>query len=537
MENVILYARKSTDVEDKQVLSIDAQLIELRKFARQNNLHIVDELIEKRTAKMPGRPVFNSLLTRIKNGEATGILAWHPDRLARNSVDGGQIVYLVDQGLIKSLRFPTFWFEPTPQGKFMLNMAFGQSKYYVDSLSENTKRGLREKVRRGEFPGPAPLGYLNDYRTKTIIPDPQFASVIRKIYETYSSGDYTLREISFLLKEKGATTRHKKPYSQSKVRWILSNPFYIGLFRYNGELYEGNHKPLIEKVLFDKVQQILKQRSHNQSDKKNPMVYCGLLRCPCGMMVTAEKHIKHFKNGNCPEYIYYRCSRKNKRVNCVEPAIRFELLDKQLGTLLLEYAPSDTMLDWLRYRINQDAVESERLQLSARAELQSMITNLERRQSILVDSYLEQDIDRPTFLTKKEQILNEKKTAKDKLVALENSQKCWVEPMNNWLNMLGSICKIVENGDYAKKKELALEIFGLDLFLSNKTLILKGSSGAGGGGENGPRAPFHEAHFRLLSELRSVIKKSRDERGKFKTSPEMVRFYNSARTYFTTYDK
>ncbi|MBQ9180626.1 recombinase family protein [Candidatus Saccharibacteria bacterium] len=108
MENVILYARNSTDVEDKQVLSIDAQLIELRKFARQNNLRIIDELIEKRTAKMPGRPVFNSLLTRIKNDEATGILAWHPDRLAHNSVDGGQIIYLVDQGLIKNLHFPTF---------------------------------------------------------------------------------------------------------------------------------------------------------------------------------------------------------------------------------------------------------------------------------------------------------------------------------------------------------------------------------------------------------------------------------------------
>ena len=398
---MILYARKSTDVEDKRVLSIDAQLIELRKFARQNNLCIIDELIEKRTTKMPGRPVFNSLLTRIKNGEATGILTWHPDRLARNSVDGGQIVYLVDQGLIKNLHFPTFWFEPTPQGKFMLNMAFGQSKYYVDSLSENTKRGLREKVRRGEFPGSAPLGYLNDYRTKTIIPDPQLASVIRQIYETYSSGHYTLREISFLLKEKGATTRYKKPYSQSKVRWILSNPFYIGLFRYNGELYEGSHEPIIEKGLFDKVQRVLEQKSHNQPDKKNPMVYCGLFRCPCGMMVTAEKHIKHFRNGNCPEYIYYRCSRKNKYVKCIEPAIRFETLDKQLDTLLLEHAPSDTMLDWLRDRINQDAVESERVQLLARAELQSMIINLERKQSILVDSYLEQDIDRPTFLAKK----------------------------------------------------------------------------------------------------------------------------------------
>lgn len=115
MERLILYARKSTDTEDKQVLSIEAQLTELRKYARDNYLLVVDELVEKRTAKMPGRPVFNSLLTRIKNGEATGILAWHPDRLARNSVDGGEIVYLVDTGAITRLVFPTFWFEPTPK--------------------------------------------------------------------------------------------------------------------------------------------------------------------------------------------------------------------------------------------------------------------------------------------------------------------------------------------------------------------------------------------------------------------------------------
>ncbi|MBR5939448.1 recombinase family protein [Candidatus Saccharibacteria bacterium] len=182
MEKLILYARKSTDTEDKQVLSIDAQLTELRKFARDNNLVVIDEMVEKKTAKMPGRPVFNSLLSRIKNGEATGILAWHPDRLARNSVDGGEIVYLIDTGVITKLVFPAFWFEPTPQGKFMLNMAFGQSKYYVDSLSENTKRGLREKVRRGIYPGLAPLGYLNDHRTKTIVVDQQFANIVREAY-------------------------------------------------------------------------------------------------------------------------------------------------------------------------------------------------------------------------------------------------------------------------------------------------------------------------------------------------------------------
>jgi len=142
-QKFFLYARKSTDVEDKQILSIEAQITELRGFAKQNNLNIIDELVEKQSAKIPGRPIFGEMLKRIEHGEADGILAWHPDRLARNSVDGGQIIYLIDCGHITALKFPQFWFEPTPQGKFMLNIAFGQSKYYVDSLSENTKRGLR----------------------------------------------------------------------------------------------------------------------------------------------------------------------------------------------------------------------------------------------------------------------------------------------------------------------------------------------------------------------------------------------------------
>ena len=142
MQKFFLYARKSTDVEDKQVRSIEDQIAELRAFAEKENLEIVDVFIEKQSAKIPGRPIFNEMIKRIEKGGANGILAWHPDRLARNSVDGGKIIYLIDCGRIATLKFPQFWFEPTPQGKFMLNIAFGQSKYYVDSLSENTKKIL-----------------------------------------------------------------------------------------------------------------------------------------------------------------------------------------------------------------------------------------------------------------------------------------------------------------------------------------------------------------------------------------------------------
>ena len=115
-EKYILYARKSTDVEDKQVLSIEAQLVELRSYARNERLEIVDELIEKKSAKTPGRSVFSEMLKRIERGEANGIIAWHPDRLARNSIDGGQIIYLLDQTHLANLKFPTLWFENTSQG-------------------------------------------------------------------------------------------------------------------------------------------------------------------------------------------------------------------------------------------------------------------------------------------------------------------------------------------------------------------------------------------------------------------------------------
>ena len=204
-QKFFLYARKSTDTEDKQILSIEAQLVELRAYAKTENLEITDEFIEKQSAKMPGRPIFNELLQRIEAGEANGILAWHPDRLARNSVDGGKIVYLLDCGQLLSLKFPTFWFENTSQGKFMLSIAFGQSKYYVDSLSENTKRGLRQKVRRGEYPGIAVVGYLNDIRTKTISVDRRKAPIIKSAHELYAQNESRLVDISDFLAVKGIT--------------------------------------------------------------------------------------------------------------------------------------------------------------------------------------------------------------------------------------------------------------------------------------------------------------------------------------------
>ena len=251
MQKFFLYARKSTDVEDKQVLSIEAQLSELRAFAKKEGLEIVEELIEKQSAKIPGRPIFGEMMKKIEAGEANGIISWHPDRLARNSVDGGKIIYLLDCGHLEALKFHQFWFEPTPQGKFMLSIAFGQSKYYVDNLSENVKRGLRQKVRRGEYPGIAPLGYLNDVRTKTIAIDKKKVGILRNAFELYSQGNSRLEDISHFLAQHGIFSRNGKQLKRDRISYLLSNPFYVGFFRYSGEIHEGKHQPVISKKIFE----------------------------------------------------------------------------------------------------------------------------------------------------------------------------------------------------------------------------------------------------------------------------------------------
>ena len=202
LRKFFIYTRKSTDTEDRQVRSISDQLAELKSLALKENIEVVDIFVEKQTAKVPGRPILNEMLQRIEAGEATGILAWHPDRLARNSVDGGKIIYLLDTGKITELKFPTFWCDTTPQGKFMLSIAFSQSKYYVDNLSENIKRGHRNKVKDGIWPQMSPLGYVN-VKGKGIIPDILTAPFIKKTFEAYATGNFTLRQLREKINELG----------------------------------------------------------------------------------------------------------------------------------------------------------------------------------------------------------------------------------------------------------------------------------------------------------------------------------------------
>ena len=472
-EKYILYARKSTDVEDKQVLSIEAQLVELRAYAKAEDLQIIDELIEKQSAKKPGRPIFGDMLRRVENGEASGIIAWHPDRLARNSIDGGQIVYLLDQTHLNSLKFPTFWFENTSQGKFMLSIAFGQSKYYIDNLSENTKRGLRQKVRRGECPGVAPFGYINDIRTHTIVIDRQNSLIVRQAFELYAEGDQRLEDTAEFLKSKGILSRGSKLIHKDRVKKMLTNPFYYGHFRYNGELYEGRHTPIVTKKLFDQVQAVLKGRGHKQKSATAPQAFCGLLRCgACQMHITAEKKIKHQKNGNIHEYVYYRCTRKNKLIKCTESAVTESDLTVQLSHILHSYAMPEVWARELENMLSVDEKKAEQISRVFIANAQTRVAELQGKLKRLLDGYLDQDIDRLTYKARQRELMSDKKSLEEQISKLTLARNAWVEPMRQWFKQAASLCEIAQNVSFEAKKDTLLQIEGLNLFLKSKKVML-----------------------------------------------------------------
>ena len=475
MNRYILYVRKSTDVEDKQVLSIEAQLAELRKFAKDNQLTVIDTVIEKRSAKIPGRPKFGAVLERIQAGEANAILAWHPDRLARNSVDGGQLIYLLDQRKLADLKFQTFWFENTSQGKFMLNIAFGQSKYYVDNLSENTKRGLRQKVRRGEYPSNAPFGYYNDKRDKTIKIDKQQAPLVVAIFEMYAKNESRFADIADYLYSQGVKTKGGKVYKPDKVKKILTNPFYYGHFVYRGEIHEGKHTPLMSKKLFDDVQAVVAKRCFRQQDKtREPAPYCGLLKCACGMMITAENKTKRQRNGNVHHYVYYRCTRKSKTIVCTEQPVRSEPLDEQLSGLLAQFALPDGWGDWLRQRIGDTERKEQAESDVLLDDLRDKVAHLSGKLQRLLDSFLDELIDRQTYLAKKAELMSEKKSLEEQMSDIALGQSAWVEPMTKWLDKAISICSIAQSDDFSAKKHFLREIFGLNLFLTNKNVATRG---------------------------------------------------------------
>ena len=455
-----IYARKSTDDEDRQVLSIEAQLKELREYAKRENIAVINEVIEAKTAKKPGRPLFNDVLFQIERGAAEGILAWHPDRLARNSIDGGKIIYLIDQKVIQDLRFPTFRFDNNAQGKFMLSIVFGQSKYYIDALSENIRRGIRLKLSKGIWPQWAPVGYLNDRKTRSIILDEGKAPFIKKTFELYATGSYTLEGIRGKINSLGMSGRRDKPLSRSDYQFILQNPLYYGVFRYKGEMYEGTHEPIITKKLFDKCQEVMRLRGKHKEKQSKLFVFKGLMRCgECGRSITAEVQKGH---------TYYHCTKR--LVRCSQKYIREEELAAQVKAIIQKVSLSDDWTEKILNELTKDKNEAVQSSGLPQQNLDSKIKEIDDKISRLIDMYLMGSLTLEEYQAKKESFIGEKKklqeSAKDFAAVGSNR----FEPAKEFVTSLNRARCAIEEGNLESQKEF-LEKIGSNFILKERRLV------------------------------------------------------------------
>ncbi|MBU1811076.1 MAG: recombinase family protein [Candidatus Omnitrophica bacterium] len=186
-----LYARKSSENEDKQVASVPSQIEELKKLSHEMKLNIVETFTEEKSAKAPGRPVFSQMIEDIHKGRAEGIICWKLDRLARNPIDGGTISWMLQQSIIQHIQTFQREYHPT-DNVLMMNLEFGMANQFILDLSVNTKRGQRNKIQQGWLPHKPPVGYINNLYNQPdkppIYPDPLLFSDHEKDLG-YSFGD------------------------------------------------------------------------------------------------------------------------------------------------------------------------------------------------------------------------------------------------------------------------------------------------------------------------------------------------------------
>lgn len=343
----VLYSRKSTESDERQAMSIESQINEMKAVAERDGIEITDIIQESKSAKATGqRPQFNQLLQRISNGEANAILSWAPDRISRNAGDLGSIIDLMDAGKLIQIRTHGQTFTNNPNEKFLLMILCSQAKLENDNRAKNVKRGLRAKCIIGKKPGLPPLGYKlyrdpEDYsKGSKIIIDPERAPFVKKMFEYVTENNLSGRLTNEYLHEEGFRTRKGKRVTLSMTYRIFKDSFYYGEFEYpkgSGNWYKGNHEPIVTKELWEKTNSMLKTFEKSKWGTKT-FYFSRLFKCGscgsgiCGDMIT-NRHGK--------QYTYYKCTKYGGKGRCHEKYIREEKLIESIAELINKYKDKD----------------------------------------------------------------------------------------------------------------------------------------------------------------------------------------------------
>jgi site-specific DNA recombinase len=491
-----VYCRKSTDREDRQILSTDAQKRLLSEHAQRHGLPVVAVYVENQTAYRRGRPQFDAMLERIEAGEADGILTYHLTRLARNSYDGGRLIYMMDEGSLKQIGTPERAYTDNADDKFIMQIHFAMAKKSSDDTSQFVRRDVVSKLLRGEYPGRVPPGYLNITRGGHIAAsrddpekeallrqlgrplrreevDPIDGPLIRRLFEEAATGAYSLPQLRKLGLRLGL--KAGKTLSKNALRRLLSNPYYRGAIAYGGTTYDdallrertGNpaaqvqHEPLVSRALFERVQEAVFARPKGRyRTHAFPFGGC-ILRCgECGAPITAERQKGH---------AYYHCT--GNRGDCSQRRwTREEVLDEQFAALLARLRLPQPFLDYAFEKLHDSHAAEARVADAARRRLQGQVNAAQQRLDGLLQMRLSprnrdgELLSDEEYLRQKRPLRRELDLLQEQLSTIQQQSHTWVDDCERFFAFTQRLVRSFAEGSAEDKKMLLL------LICSNLTL-------------------------------------------------------------------
>ena len=459
MKKYFIYNRKSTDEKDKQELSLDSQSRENHNLADRLSLTVYKEVFESMSARKKGRPIFNAMLEEIKLGKADGVIAWKLDRITRNLFDIATVADLIDQGV--DFKFCSGSHDNSPSGKANLAVQAAFAKLFVDQLSEDTKRGLREKFLRGGFPSCAPTGYIN--RDKEIYIDQRTSPMVIRAFNLYANyDDLSLKDVARVLIKEGFTSRYGGLISKSSLEKIYKNPFYYGYMRFNDEIAAGVHQPLITKELWDKVQNKLTNKN-NPRPYKYHYIFRDFLVCgECGRKITAEQHKGH---------TYYRCTKSGGTDACSQPYVREEDLDPQIAEGIKVIAIDDKVMAYVKDALKLSHAEEINFRDSALNRLSLQFNQIQAKKDDLLDAMIDNTIDKETYKEKSVLLDSQKQNINQQITNYKNANENWFDAAEKFLELAHDSYKLYKIANPEQKRRLVSDISSNSPIYNKKVLF------------------------------------------------------------------
>lgn len=454
-----LYARKSTEDKTRQIQSIGDQIRVLTQLSKDRECTIVDTIEDEKSAKDVGRKGFASMMERIKNEEACGILCWNMDRLSRNPKDSGELMWLLQKGIIKAIFTPERTYYPE-DSSILLSVETGRSTDFIRKLSTDVKRGMGSKIEKGWMPSKAPLGYRNEVEAikgqKRILPDPDMFPLVRSLWRKLLDDGCSTMQLFRHMENECPIYRNEKLIAFSTFHKIFQNPFYCGLYRWNGELHVGKHQSMISQTEFEKVQTYLKN-GKGIRERSVEFPFKGLLHCgTCDAFLTAERKTKFVKSiGKTKDYDFYRCvHRKRSVVPCREKPLSANKLEKQLLKEIEDIQITDAVIE---FGINSlDAMDKVRQETTKEKQLRNHIISLKKKVSLVEENISEErDSDTRSIMKRRfNQLCVEQRKAEEDLRDAENERSNQNSDIRDRLSLIHGAKEVISHGSAQQKKDV-----------------------------------------------------------------------------------